>query len=86
MANSIMLDDTELITKAQRSKNGQQFSLLMQGLWSGAYPSQSEADMAFCNLLAFWAGKNAEQMDRVFRISGLMRDKWDRKTKWLNIR
>ena len=77
--DSISLDDTTLITKAQRSKSGQQFSLLMQGTWTGQYPSQSEADLAFCNLLAFWTGKNALQMDRIFRISGLMRDKWDKK-------
>jgi putative DNA primase/helicase len=77
--DSITLDDTTLITKAQRSKSGQQFSLLMQGIWAGQYPSQSEADLAFCNLLAFWSGKDADQMDRIFRISALMRDKWDRK-------
>lgn len=79
VSDAISLDDTTLITKAQRSKTGQQFSLLMQGMWNGAYPSQSEADLAFCNLLAFWTGKNEEQMDRIFRMSGLMRDKWDRK-------
>lgn len=77
--SGLSLDDTELITKAQRSKNGQVFSLLLQGMWNGAYPSQSEADLAFCNLLAFWSGKNNVQMDRIFRMSGLMRDKWDRK-------
>lgn len=77
--DAIKLDDTDLLTKAQRSKNGQHFSLLMSGLWEGSYTSQSEADMAFCNLLAFWSGKDAEQMDRIFRMSGLYRDKWDRK-------
>ncbi|WP_333510423.1 hypothetical protein [Thermoanaerobacterium saccharolyticum] len=28
-------------------------------------------------MLAFWSGKNKEQMDRLFRNSGLFREKWD---------
>lgn len=35
--------------------------------------------MGLCNLLAFWTGCNAGQMDRLFRSSGLMREKWDRR-------
>lgn len=37
----------------------------------------SSADAALCSHLAFWTGKNCERMDRLFRRSGLMRDKWD---------
>ena len=33
--------------------------------------------MALCCLLAFWTGGNATQMDRLFRQSGLYREKWD---------
>ena len=40
--------------------------------------SQSEADLAFCSHLAFWCGRDIAQMDRLFRHSGLYRDKWDR--------
>lgn len=40
--------------------------------------SHSEQDLALCNMPAFWCGKDIEQMDRLFRQSGLMRDKWDR--------
>lgn len=39
--------------------------------------SQSEADMALCCMLAFWSGKNREQIDRLFRQSRLFRPKWD---------
>jgi len=49
---------------------------LYRGSTAG-YPSQSEADMALCSLLAFWTGGDATQMDRLFRNSGLMRPKWD---------
>ena len=76
----IDLDDTEIIDKARNSKNGIAFAALYEGNWEGlGFPSQSEADMAFCNMLAFWTGRNEEQMDRIFRSSGLMRPKWDRK-------
>ena len=36
--------------------------------------------MAFVSMLAFWCGCVEEQIDRIFRSSGLMRDKWDRQT------
>jgi putative DNA primase/helicase len=32
--------------------------------------------MALCNILAYWCS-GPEQIDRIFRSSGLMRDKWD---------
>jgi putative DNA primase/helicase len=31
-------------------------------------------------MLAFWTGGDAQRMDRLFRCSGLMREKWDRET------
>jgi len=33
--------------------------------------------MALCCLLAFWTGGDHQQIDRLFRQSGLLRDKWD---------
>ena len=76
---AITLDDQEVIDLARNSKSGQLFNMLYSGNWQGAYASQSEADLAFCNQLAFWTQKDYEQMDRIFRSSGLMRDKWDTK-------
>lgn len=73
------LSDEEVVKKASTSKNNALFNLLMGGQWEGLYDSQSEADMAFCLLLAFWTNKDKMQMDRIFRTSGLMRPKWDRK-------
>ncbi len=61
------------------AKNGEKFKKLYNGDFSD-YSSQSEADMAFCNMLAFWYGKDTQKMDYIFRNSGLMREKWDRKT------
>ena len=70
-------DSGDLIRMALTSRNGAAFKSLWEGSTMG-YSSQSEADMALCSYLAFWTGKNLAQMDRLFRQSGLMRDKWDR--------
>ena len=68
----------EILRAAANSKNGAKFKALYSGDISG-YSSQSEADMALCNMLAFWTGCDAQKMDAMFRASGLMREKWDRK-------
>lgn len=68
----------DIVRAACNAKNGSLFKALYSGDFS-AYASQSEADMAFCNMLAFWCGCDSEKMDAIFRQSGLMRDKWDRK-------
>ncbi len=50
-------------------------------LWAGdtgAYNGdQSAADQALCNLLAFRTG-DENRVDRLFRLSGLCREKWER--------
>ncbi len=72
------LTDEEVIAKACAAKNGDKFSKLWHGdLDTLGYKSQSEADSALVAELAFWCSGDAEQMDRLFRQSGLMRDKWD---------
>lgn len=63
----------------------------VQDLWSAnievlavAYPDTSgdrgydasSADAALCQHLAFWTGKDAGRIDRLFQQSGLNRDKW----------
>jgi len=68
-----------LLKKIEKSKDKTTFFKLYEGNWQDDYPSQSEADLAFCNKLAFWTSKDPEFIDRVFRKSGLMRPKWDEK-------
>lgn len=69
----------ERLEKARLSKQGKLFSDLMDGNFESYYNSHSEADLALCNILAFWLGRDPDAVDSVFRTSGLMRDKWDRK-------
>ena len=72
------LDDAALLERAKRARNGDRFARLWAGDRTG-YQSRSEADLALCNQLAFWTARDTARMDRLFRQSGLMRDKWDRR-------
>ena len=71
-------DDHELLKKAFASKIGARIKKLHDGDWSD-YSSQSEADLALCSYLAFWCGPDEKRIDRIFKSSGLYRDKWDEK-------
>ncbi|MGS0763939.1 phage/plasmid primase, P4 family [Syntrophomonas curvata] len=76
-AGQSYLYDDSVIEKAFSSAQGNKF----KALWKGDitdYASPSEADLALCSMLAFWCGGDVEQIDRLFRRSALMRDKWDR--------
>ena len=72
--------DEQVIEHASNSASGDKFKVLMEGRWEEGYDSQSDADMALISMLTFWCGCVEEQIDRIFRSSGLMRDKWDRMT------
>jgi putative DNA primase/helicase len=73
----VQLADADLLLKARSSEHGAAFWALWNGDYS-AYGSQSEADLALVNYLAFWTGPDPARIDQLFRSSGLMRDKWDR--------
>lgn len=72
------LSDDKLINKAKSSESGEKFTRLWNGQIAD-YDSHSEADAALCSRLAFWTAGNTNQIDRLFRRSGLMRSKWDEK-------
>lgn len=66
-------DDDAIIARSLRAANGSKFSRLFEG---DAGDDHSRADLALCSMLAFRTSDRA-QIDRIFRRSGLMRDKWD---------
>jgi len=69
------LSDEALFTKIRASRQGMAFDRL----WSGdAGADHSAADLALCNLLAWWTDRDTDRVDRLFRQSGLMREKWDK--------
>ena len=65
------------IKTAVEFNSDKKFQKLWNGDWEGDYPSQSEADLALCGMLASRVGDNPEEIDAKFRQSGLYRDKWD---------
>ncbi len=69
--------DAEIIARAKAAKNGAKFARLLAGDVTG-YSSRSEADAALCALLAFYARGDLAAVDRLFRQSGLYREKWER--------
>jgi uncharacterized protein DUF3987/primase/DNA polymerase family protein len=70
------LDDAALLDRARAAKNGPKFNTLWTGDITG-FPSQSEADLALTEMLCFWVGRDAARIDKLFRQSGLFREKWD---------
>lgn len=80
-------EDDEILSLARSAGNGDKF----RALWGGnendlvklgyahgdGCVNRSAADLALCNILAFYT-QDEEQIDRLFRASGLVRDKWER--------
>jgi hypothetical protein len=73
---STELDDDVLLEKARASSIGREFKALYdRGNPTGG--NHSKADNKLMMMLAFWCGKDAEQMERLFSGSALgQRDKW----------
>ncbi len=71
------LSDNDLLDKARAAKNGSKFISLYDHGENG--DDHSAADMALCGILAYWTGRDAGRLDRLFRASALMRPKWDEK-------
>jgi primase-polymerase (primpol)-like protein len=74
------MSDDDLIERAKRARNGDRFTRLWTGNISDYANDHSRADAALCCMLAFWSDGDSDRIDRLFRRSGLMRDKWDRRT------
>ena len=69
----------------QSAKVGERFILLYDCgdfgnvIFQRADKSQSAADMELCSTLVWWFGLDPVLIDRIFRDSALMRNKWDEK-------
>jgi len=68
--------DKAIVSKAM--EKSPKFPSLYGGNWQEYYSSQSEADLSLCNILAYWCDCDLAMMDRIFRASGLYREKWNR--------
>ena len=76
--------DDDVLLAASSAANSEKFRTLWRGNWQALdYESQSNADLALCSMLAFFCDSDEDapdpdRIDRLFRRSGLYRDKWDR--------
>src|SRR5450755_3132703 len=79
--------DQQVLQRAFAAKNGETFRRYYYGdasLWEGAgarHASQSETDFTLVLMLLYWTNNDTSQVDRLFRQSGLMREKWHRPIK-----
>jgi len=81
--NGCPVSDDQVLDKARSSKkNGERFSRLFDHGDYSDYPTQSEADLALCNHLAFYVGADPSRIANLFRQSGLHREKFDRPDYW----
>jgi hypothetical protein len=76
-STSSNMSDEKIIELASNAENAEKFKALYNGNVRG-YKSNSEADLALCSILAFYTGNNPDQIERIFRGSGLYRSKWQR--------
>ena len=87
-SSTAILSNFDLIEKARNAKNGTKFSALFDhGDLSAHKGDESAADLALCNILAFWLGGDFNAIDETFRSSALYREKWNRedyRTKTIN--
>jgi hypothetical protein len=73
--------DEEICKLAAGASNGNLFMRLWYGDWAGMnYPSQSEGDLAFLNIVAFYTD-NKEQVARIYFNSPLFQNSPKRKRK-----
>lgn len=71
-----LADDKIVQLACRQRRSGEKFATLWSGDWNAHFNSASEADSSVVFTLAFYT-KDAAQIDRLFRQSGLMRPKWD---------
>lgn len=63
-------DDQDVFNKCSKAYGAQKFYDLHQGNWQLYYPSQSEADYAYIDMVQYFS-RNSVQIERLFRLSAL---------------
>ena len=75
-ATTLELSDREIIEKFKTATNGAKFDRLWRGDISEYGGDDSSAELGFCSMVAFYT-QDPEKIDRLYRASGLNREKWD---------
>lgn len=76
------LEDQDIINiLSKHAENSAKFNSLWKGSTSG-YDTPSQADQALADIIAFYAS-DSNQIDRLMRSSGLVREKWTKNAGYL---
>lgn len=73
------VSDKQLLDIMFKAKNKKEIAELWNGDISNNNNDHSSADLALCNHLSFYTGKDEKRIDSLFRQSKLYRPKWDEK-------
>lgn len=77
----VSFDDEKILDLMFSASNGGRIIQLYNGDDS-RYQSRSQADLALASYISFYT-QDAQQIERIMRSSGLVREKWDRSDNWL---
>lgn len=83
--NKSDLPDSDVLNIMLESKHKDKISNLLEGNYEGYFESASEAVQSLLHYLAFYTGKDKQQMERIFTDYNNLTDKWDSKrgnTTW----
>ena len=77
--DALAMSDEQVVAKAS-ARSAKFRKLFLDGDMTDYANDHSSADLALCNMLAFWTGCDEAQMDRIFRKSALYREeKWGKR-------
>ncbi|MBU6130496.1 DNA primase [Staphylococcus aureus] len=82
---NMQLSDEDIINIMMKSKQKDKIKDLLQGTYEPYFESSSEAVQSLLHYLAFYTGKNKQQMERIFLNYNNLTDKWESKrgnTTW----
>ncbi len=71
ISQTLSLDDATILQRMFSARNGSPIKALYNADTSSHNNDYSATEMAFCSHLAFWTGKNADQMERIWLASPL---------------
>jgi primase-polymerase (primpol)-like protein len=73
----LSLSDDAVVERILASAQADKFVALVRGDLSAYGGDHSRADQALVSILVYWTQGDLDQVDRLFRESALMRDKWN---------
>jgi len=71
------MSESKIIEIAESAKNGEKFTGFFRYADYSNYPSRSEADQAFCQMISFYT-QDPVIIESIMRHSAMARDKWNR--------